>query len=389
MTDKSSREVELEKRLKEAEETLDALRNHKVDAVIGTNQVALLRLKQVEDQLKDQIQISGNRLKEIETIYQNVPVGLCVLDRNLRFSRVNDHLARMNEIPVEEHLGQPMRELLPGFFENVKADLYRVIETNKPLLNIEVSGQTPARPGVERHWLAHCLPLLNQQGHMVGINMVIEEITERKKAEQTQRLLLGELNHRIKNNIATIQAIADQTLQQSENPEEFVDSFKGRLHILARSHTLLTRSKWEGAYVEDILNKQLILNEKNDRVEYFGPKIFLSSQTALHLALVLHELGTNASKHGALSAPSGRLNVRWRIRTTNNGTDMQLDWVEQGGPPVEAVRQRGFGMTLIEQSLITVGGETRLHFNPSGLHCEITLPLSDDQNHNENHIGSQ
>ncbi|MEX0928626.1 MAG: HWE histidine kinase domain-containing protein [Balneolales bacterium] len=380
MTDKPSREIELEKRLREAEEILDALRNQKVDAVIGTNQLAMLRLKEVEDKLHEQMQIADNRLKEIETIYRNVPVGLCVIDRGLRFTRVNEHLAKMNGIPAEEHLGRKITEVLPKLAQDIEPDLRQLIETGKPRMNVELNGQTPAQPGVERYWLEHWLPLHGEQDRIIGINVVIEEITERKKAQQTQRLLLGELNHRIKNNIATIQAIADQTLQQSGSPAEFVEGFKGRLQILARSHTLLTRSKWEGAYIDDILKEQLILNQKTDRIVFTGPRIFLASQAALHLALVLHELGTNAGKHGSLSVPAGRLQINWDLQSDYHGSAMKLVWVELGGPAIQEVHKQGFGMPLIERSLKAVGGDTSITFDPSGLRCEITLPLLDDHN---------
>lgn len=161
MTDRPSKELELEERLREAEEILDALRSHKVDAVIGADQIAMIRLKEIEDQLQEQIQISSNRLKEIESIYQNVPVGLCILDRDLKFVRVNNYLAKMHGIPAEEHLGKTMSEILPKLAESTEEDLRRVIETGDPQMDVELKCETPAQPGVERYWLEQRFPVYN------------------------------------------------------------------------------------------------------------------------------------------------------------------------------------------------------------------------------------
>lgn len=205
---------------------------------------------------------------------------------------------------------------------------------------------------------------------MVGMAL---DITERKLAANTQRLLLGELNHRVKNTLATIQAIASQTLRQTSNPSEFVANFNGRLKALAAAHSLLTRSSWKGAFISEILRQQLALKDyKTDRIEINGPPIFLSSQSALHLALVLHELGTNAHKHGSLSTSSGKVKVSWDATSTNE--QLKLSWIEVGGPKVKQPGKTGFGKMLIEQSLKGVGGDAILIFTESGLKCEITLP---------------
>lgn len=188
---------ELKRKLSEAENILDALRNHEVDAVIGADQISMLKLKQVEDQLHDQIQISSNRLNEIESIYRNVPVGLCILDRDLKFVRVNDHLAKIHGIPAEDHMDKKMSELFPDLAGDTDASLQNVIDTGQAQMNVELKGTTPDKPETQRYLLEHWLPLHNRQGDVIGINMVIDEITDRIQFQEKLQQLNSTLEERV------------------------------------------------------------------------------------------------------------------------------------------------------------------------------------------------
>lgn len=201
------------------------------------------------------------------------------------------------------------------------------------------------------------------------------DLIERKQAEETQRLLLAELSHRVKNTLTTVQAIAGQTLRSAKSNSEFVVNFNGRLQALARAHSLLTHSSWAGAYLHEILREQLTIEAGSDRVAYSGPVVFFPAQTALHLALVLHELGTNARKYGALSVPEGRLDVMWTGPTGGAESAIELIWTERNGPEVRPPDKSGLGSILIERSLESFGGTTSIRFEPSGLCCTIRLPV--------------
>jgi two-component sensor histidine kinase len=144
---------------------------------------------------------------------------------------------------------------------------------------------------------------------------------------------------------------------------------------LSRAHNLLTRSSWKGAEVEEIVREQLKLDGDGERVTTAGPPAFLDAQSSLALALVLHELGTNARKYGALCVPEGRLSIRWEIENSTGEVRLQLDWTERGGPPVRAPENPGFGTSLIRMSLRGVGGKTDLHFDPEGVRCRLEVPL--------------
>lgn len=199
------------------------------------------------------------------------------------------------------------------------------------------------------------------------------DLMERKRAEQIQQLLVNELNHRVKNTLANVQAIAQQTLRRTKNPAEFASSFFGRVQSLSRAHSLLSATAWQGADLRDLIRDQ-ILHWAVDasRLATSGPPVVLDAQMTLHVALMLHEMGTNAGKYGALSVPAGRVLIRWTVAHEF----LHLRWEERGGPPVRAPTSRGFGTTLIEQSSKGQGGDARMSFGDDGLVWEIRLALS-------------
>jgi two-component sensor histidine kinase len=200
------------------------------------------------------------------------------------------------------------------------------------------------------------------------------DITESKQAEETRTLLVRELSHRVKNTLATVQAIAGQTSRRVASKEEFVRTFTDRLQSLARAHTLLTQSNWQGADIGDIVREQLTFAGADSRIVLNGPPILLSAQYSLQMALVLHELGTNARKYGALSVPKGTLEVTWRLSSEAGRRLLILDWRESGGPRVKAPKSKGFGTMLLERSF-SAGGEANITFKKDGVVCQIRLPL--------------
>jgi PAS domain S-box-containing protein len=215
-------------------------------------------------------------------------------------------------------------------------------------------------------------PRFGKQGEFLGYIGSVIDITERKQAEETQQLLISELNHRIKNTLASVQAIVQHTLRRTKDPTEFVNSFTGRIQALARVHSLLTTATWQGAGLRELIDDQLLQGSIDEtRVAARGPPVHLEAEMTLHLALVLHELGTNAHKYGALSTPSGWVTIAWAVE----GELLRLRWKERGGPPVTSPTGRGFGTTLIEQSVKGEGGNARMSVGTDGVLWEITLPL--------------
>jgi PAS domain S-box-containing protein len=223
-------------------------------------------------------------------------------------------------------------------------------------------------------------PVHEEAGRLLGVVKVIRDETERKRSEERQALLMSELNHRVKNTLATVQAIASQTLRGAADPRQFVEKFKARLQALSRAHNVLTRRNWESADVTDLVRDQLAMDGDVDRITVHGPAALLTPQSAVALSLVLHELGTNARKYGALAAPTGHLDVHWHVGAPE--PMLHIEWAETGGPLVAEPQRRGFGTMLIEKSLGGVGGSAELRFNVEGLQCAIQVPLSPKNNGN-------
>ena len=225
----------------------------------------------------------------------------------------------------------------------------------------------------EHRWaLDVATPRVDETGAFQGHIGSVIDITELKASEETQRLLIGELNHRVKNTLATVQAIAKQTLRHAAGPEQFVTSFGGRVQALSRVHTMLTESTWTGADLAALIRDQVMLGAADDhRLTASGPSLTLEPQMTLHLALVLHELSTNSRKHGALSVPTGSVVARWSVEDRR----LSLRWQESGGPPVSVPKRRGFGTILIEQSVKSHQGEAHMSVESTGVAWTISLPL--------------
>lgn len=274
---------------------------------------------------------------------------------------------------ADEIVGQHISTIIPPELMNEEKEIIARLARGERIEHFETIRVT--KDGRRVHVSLTVSPMRDSEGRIIGASKVARDITDRKRAEETQRLLIDELNHRIKNTLATVQAIATQTLRRAASPSAFVESFNGRIRALARAHGLLTGSSFQGAEITDIVREQLLLSGENDpRVSWNGPPVTLEAQPALHLALVLHELGANARKHGALTTANGRVYVQWQVQA-NNGRNLHFTWREAGGPSVTPPSAQGFGSVLIENSLRAHGGEVIVTYAESGLECEINLPL--------------
>jgi PAS domain S-box-containing protein len=269
----------------------------------------------------------------------------------------------------EGHTDHFRRRVVPEDLARIEAETAATVAAGRDVATYEFRI---IRADGEIRWIEGAARYIydssGQPWRMVGTNI---DITDRKLGEQHQRLLLNELNHRVKNTLAIVQAIAWQSFRQAGVPREARDAFEGRLAALAAAHDVLTQQNWEAAGIGRILEVATAPHSA-DRFRLSGPAVDLQPKTAVALGLAAHELATNAAKYGALSTPEGRVEVRW---TVDDGV-LRLVWRESGGPPTAAPARRGFGSRLLEQGLAEeLAGSVKLEFRPEGLLCTMKAKL--------------
>ena len=331
---------------------------------------------------------SERRLAELETLYRTAPMGLAQLDSNLRFVRVNEALASMNGMSLEDHVGRSVWSIVPGMQQELEPLLRRVLETGEVACGVKLSGQTPAAPGMLRHWLARYYPLRDPATQDVaGIGIVVEETTRRQRAEQAQALLLRELDHRVKNLFAVIAGLVTFTARSAQDPQEMRATLLGRIDALARAHDLVklaiggSLAAAEGAphhttvraLVEALLAPFRTARDPQ-RLLLAEEEVGVGALAAPPLALLLHELATNAARHGSLARPDGRLEVRWQPDRAEGM--LRLAWDEHNASAVRPDSSQGFGHRLVTQSALQLGGHASFNWRPEGLLVEVVLPLA-------------
>jgi two-component system, chemotaxis family, CheB/CheR fusion protein len=215
-----------------------------------------------------------------------------------------------------------------------------------------------------------------------GVVITFVDVSERhqveaalREGEGRQRLLLGELTHRVRNILTVIQAIARHTLRGDPSNKELLERFEGRLAALAQAHNLLVDSDWQGAGLAELARQQLApyAPQQPDRLRIEGEPVLLPADIVTPFGLVLHELAVNAAKHGALSTPSGKVAVNWSVSRGKNPKILRVQWQETGGPTVKQSAPAGFGSTLVENAI--PGGHVKREFRNEGVTCTIEVPL--------------
>ena len=221
--------------------------------------------------------------------------------------------------------------------------------------------------------------IVDSRMQLFGDHTVLEvnrDITWVKALSENQQLLIAELNHRVKNTLASVQAIVHQTLRRAKDPAEFVTSFTGRIQSLSQVHTLLSNRGWQDTDLHTLIRNQLFQGAVDEtKINIIGPQVRLSPQLALSVALMLHELGTNAIKYGALSSAAGIVTISWAVKDAR----IALQWAERGGPAPVVTSRRGFGTALIEKTAQSPGGSARLLIDVSGVVWNIEIPLGQPQ----------
>jgi PAS domain S-box-containing protein len=217
-----------------------------------------------------------------------------------------------------------------------------------------------------------------RDGVAEGAALIVRDITEQKQAEERRQLLINELNHRVKNTLAIVQGVAQQTFKGVNSPAEDRKAFEARLGALAAAHNILTRENWGHAQLVEIVSGAVAPFQRgqSERLKIVGPDLRLEPKMAVSIAMAVHELATNALKHGALSNESGRVSVTWQDYAGDTGPRLKWVWLEEGGPLVVEPKKRGFGSRLVERGLASeLRGTVKLQFASTGLICTVDAPL--------------
>jgi PAS domain S-box-containing protein len=305
--------------------------------------------------------------------YNHALVGIAETDRSGRLMRSNDQFSVMTGYSSDELQAKT-------FFDITHPD---DLEEDRRLFNEQWSGVRTGYTVEKRYirkdgavmWVEVAASLVTgEEGSEPFAIRILRDITDRKRAEEQQRLLLNELNHRVKNTLAVVQGLAYQTFKGSGISAETRRLFEGRLGALAAAHNLLMQHTWEPTPISGATETALKpFYTSRGRIRFAGPEILLTPSATVTLTLALHELATNAAKYGALANEEGEIEIRWAI---DDGR-LTFTWREEGGPPVEKPTRTGFGTRLLEKAVARdLGAQLTLDFAPAGIVCTISAPLA-------------
>ena len=336
------------------------------------------------ERIIDALARSQHELREqqerFSATYEHAAIGIVEIDAEGRFLRVNEAICSIVGGTREELLGWRLFGRTHPADRDVDGELYRQ----------QVAGEIDSysiekrfvHPDGRTIWMGvRSSTVRDDAGRFHYGVRVVQDITDRKEAEERQRLLIDELNHRVKNTLATVQSLANQTVRGTDSPEAFRKAFEGRLIALSHAHDQLTRQHWKSADLRDIVQGGIAphLDRPQDQLVVAGDSFTVPPRVALTLALALHELTTNASKYGALLSHDGRIEISWEIaREDDKPRRLGIVWRERGGPPVDPPARFGFGTRFIQGSVASeLQGRARLDFNVEGLCCTIDIPLQE------------
>jgi PAS domain S-box-containing protein len=302
-------------------------------------------------------------------ILESVDLASYAVDPDWRLTYVNHHVERLWGRSREALLGQVLWDLFPGI-DLRGSESYR--------LHMEaVRESRPARGEILSEGLDIWVEV-SVHPSPGGLSVYFRDITDRKRAEEQRELLLHELSHRVKNMLAVVQAIAGQTAARAATGSDFMEAFKGRLRALAAAHDLLTARGWQSILLDELARVVLSphFGPGRERLTLVIGNVPLSADLAQSLSLALHELATNAAKHGALTKPEGQVRLTAEVVNATDGEELRIVWQERDGPPVTRPASHGFGTTLLGRALAHQhDGKVELDWRPEGLIYRMSLRL--------------
>jgi two-component system, chemotaxis family, CheB/CheR fusion protein len=329
-------------------------------------------LHTVNVQLSTKVEQLDRSNSDIKNLFESTKVATVFLDPFLIIRSFTPEIANIyNLIPSD--IGRPLTDIVSRLsYPTLREDVQAVLRTLQPI------EKRVERQDGTTHYLMRILPYRSPDSTIDGSLITFVDVTSIVRAEQHQRLLVDELNHRVKNMLTVVISLATNSLRRSPTLEAFQEVFLGRIHALTAAYSLLSRDGWSPVQLRDLLMVELspFLSSEAVNVVLTGEPVLLEPRAALALEMAVHELTTNAVKYGALSVPEGNVGVTWNVEKSAEKDWLVLRWAERNGPPVTAPDHRGFGTTLIERGFAhDVGGDAKVDFAPEGVIATLRAPL--------------
>lgn len=311
---------------------------------------------------------------DLSNIFHSTKIAVIILDKVLSIRSFTPAATEMFRL-VPNDAGRLLTDITNYIeYDKFDADMAAALETRETVERAVIRRDGGA------HYLLRVIPYLTLEGEVDGVLVTLVNVTaavEAQAQERYHRLLIGELNHRVKNILAVAASLATQSLRNTNTAEDFTSVFLGRLQALSTAHDLLANENWAEVPLRTLVMAGLKLQaEDAERVTINGPLIRLDAKAATTLSLAFHELATNATKYGAFSNDKGRVHIAWAQEVRPNGKVLVIRWRESGGPPVQPPTRKGFGSEMIERGIkYELRGQAKMDFFPSGLEVEISMPL--------------
>ena len=328
-------------------------------------------LNTVNNELSSKVDELQRANADLRNLFESTQIATVFLDRSMVIRSFTPAVASIFNLIAADR-GRPLTDIAHQLEEvDLGADIRKVLDERKA-----IEKPVRSRGGTVYH-LMRILPYRTSDEEIDGALVTFVDVTAVAVAEEQQRVLASELNHRVRNMLQVVIGLANQTLHRSADLKHFEQSFMGRMQALARAYELLSRDGWRNVPVGDLLRTQLSpFASEGSRYTCKGERIIITANAALSLGLVLYELATNATKYGALAVPTGRIDITWELARQPDGAAVFLfKWEESGGPPVVPPTRHGFGSELVQRQLrYELHGNAAMDFAPGGLKVSLALP---------------
>jgi two-component system CheB/CheR fusion protein len=324
-------------------------------------------LQTINSELNNKNELLTRLNADVQNLLDSTEIATVFLDDELRIRHFTPAFTQL--FPVREtDRGRPITHIVTILdYTTIQADV-KVVQRDGSVIERDLALKSGSQVFVMR-----IRPYRTQRNTAEGVVITFVDITERKHAEEKQKLLTGELQHRTNNLLAVVQSVAGRSFSGAYSLDQAREAFTARLHALANANALLTQSDWNGALLKDVVERELASFVSRATIE--GPPLVLNPNATQGFALVMHELATNAVKHGALSTPVGEVAIRWSVEEKGDEPRFSFSWRESGGPQVTPPTRKGFGTTLLNSAIGGADAAPQIEYNSKGVHYTLEAPL--------------